>query len=56
MVEDDHFIAANKGVCNNLDASVYTTSVAGIEASTCGLCLPTDWTASAKPKNNGKRA
>ena len=56
MPEDELSIAVNKGVCNTLDATVCTTSVGESEASTCEWQPLTDWRASAKPKNNGKRA
>lgn len=56
MPEDDHSIDVKKGVYNTLDAKICTVWVVGSEASTFEVHLLTDWTTSAKPKDNGKGA
>ena len=56
MSVDNHSIVVNKGVYNTLDAKGCTTSTARFEASKLEYRPQTDWTTSANPKDNGKRA
>ena len=53
---DDHSIVVNKGVCNTLDAKVFTMSIDEFETSMLKLRPLTYWTISANPKDNGSRA